>query len=191
MKRIVSSQLPLICLEEPTMSWQPGRPIKPEETSKLDLTSAWRSVGPCYAAAKYDGYRLQIHRDKDRVWLYTRNLKDWTKRYPYVVEAVQRQIRADRVILDGELIARVLQNLIGNAIKFTPAGGTITIAARQVDGEATVGNSAAKNDELTLRVSVTDSGPGVPPEFRDKLFQKFVNFILFYNKHCTFYYNPL
>ena len=34
---------------------------------------------------------------------------------------------------DGELIARVLQNLIGNAIKFTPAGGTITIAARQYD----------------------------------------------------------
>jgi PAS domain S-box-containing protein len=75
---------------------------------------------------------------------------------------------------DGELVARVLQNLIGNAIKFTPAGGTITIAARQVDGEAMAGNSAPKNDEPTLRISVTDSGPGVSPEFRDKLFQKFV-----------------
>ena len=68
---------------------------------------------------------------------------------------------------DGELIARVLQNLIGNAIKFTPAGGTITVAASLFDG-------AASEDDLWLRLSVTDSGPGVPPELQDKLFEKFV-----------------
>jgi signal transduction histidine kinase len=74
---------------------------------------------------------------------------------------------------DGELIARVLQNLIGNAIKFTPAGGTITIAARPMDGGSVEsGHEAA--DEPLLRVSVTDSGPGVPPELQDKLFEKFV-----------------
>jgi PAS domain S-box-containing protein len=74
---------------------------------------------------------------------------------------------------DGELVARVLQNLIGNAIKFTPAGGTITIAARQYD-EAVAEGRHTKEEEPLLHISVTDSGPGVPPELRDKLFQKFV-----------------
>jgi signal transduction histidine kinase len=74
---------------------------------------------------------------------------------------------------DGELIARVLQNLIGNAIKFTPAGGTITVAAGEVNGQSMDGVDATRGDSR-LRISVTDSGPGVPPELRDKLFQKFV-----------------
>ena len=75
---------------------------------------------------------------------------------------------------DGELISRVLQNLIGNAIKFTPAGGTITIAAQQLDGTATEDDRVRSPEEPLLRISVTDSGPGVPPELRDRLFQKFV-----------------
>jgi signal transduction histidine kinase len=74
---------------------------------------------------------------------------------------------------DGELVGRVLQNLIGNAIKFTPAGGTITIAARQMEmSEAE--SASPRTGEPVLRISVTDSGPGVPPELQDKLFQKFV-----------------
>jgi PAS domain S-box-containing protein len=75
---------------------------------------------------------------------------------------------------DGELIARVLQNLIGNAIKFTPPGGTITIAARRLDGKLSEGSGEETADDPVLRISVTDSGPGVAPELKDKLFQKFV-----------------
>jgi PAS domain S-box-containing protein len=74
---------------------------------------------------------------------------------------------------DGELVARVLQNIIGNAIKFTPAGGTITVMARRDDARSARGENGDSADSF-LRISVTDSGPGVPPDLQDKLFEKFV-----------------
>jgi bifunctional non-homologous end joining protein LigD len=52
---------------------------------------------------KYDGYRLRIERDGDRVRLYSRNGYDWTSRYPWVVEAA-RKIRQTRFVLDGEAV---------------------------------------------------------------------------------------
>ncbi len=63
---------------------------------------------------------------------------------------------------DPVLIGRVLQNLVGNAVKFTPAEGSVRI---QAELEAC--------DPPMLRIAVSDSGPGILPEVRDRLFQKF------------------
>lgn len=60
---------------------------------------------------------------------------------------------------DGERILEVLENLVGNAIKFTPAGGTITIGAR------------AHGSELVLWVK--DTGPGIAPELIPRMFDRF------------------
>ncbi len=60
---------------------------------------------------------------------------------------------------DRELISRVIQNLLGNAIKFTPQDGTIRI-------QITSSPEAA-------RVSVADSGPGIAAEFHERIFEKF------------------
>jgi anti-sigma regulatory factor (Ser/Thr protein kinase) len=56
---------------------------------------------------------------------------------------------------------QILINLIGNAVKFTPAGGTITVDAR-VWGE----------DSDFLRISVSDTGCGIQPKETGKLFQR-------------------
>jgi len=64
---------------------------------------------------------------------------------------------------DVKLIERVLTNLIGNACKFTPAGGVVRVSAR-----------TDPSQRSTLFVSVSDTGPGIPPEIQDRLFQKFV-----------------
>jgi len=56
-----------------------------------------------------------------------------------------------------------LDNLIGNACKFTPAGGVVRVSAR-----------TDPSQRFTLFVSVSDTGPGIPPEIQDRLFQKFV-----------------
>ena len=63
------------------------------------------------------------------------------------------------VSADRELLRRVLVNLLGNAIKFTPDGGRIEVTSRCEGGE--------------MRVCVTDNGPGIPPEYRERIFEKF------------------
>ncbi|HET9315872.1 MAG TPA: ATP-binding protein [Vicinamibacteria bacterium] len=61
---------------------------------------------------------------------------------------------------DEALLRRVIENLVGNAVKFTPAGGTVRVAVARDDGG--------------LRVSVSDDGPGIEPELASRLFEKFV-----------------
>ena len=60
---------------------------------------------------------------------------------------------------DAEKLRSIVDNLLGNAIKFTPAGGTITIAAREAEG--------------SVVIEVIDSGPGVPPVEREAVFESF------------------
>jgi bifunctional non-homologous end joining protein LigD len=52
---------------------------------------------------KYDGYRLHVERDGDRVRLITRGGYDWTKRYPWIVEAALTN-RSQHFVVDGEAV---------------------------------------------------------------------------------------
>jgi ATP-dependent DNA ligase len=52
---------------------------------------------------KYDGYRLRVEREADRVRLITRGGHDWTKRSPCIVEAALKKCRTQFVI-DGEAV---------------------------------------------------------------------------------------
>jgi NtrC-family two-component system sensor histidine kinase KinB len=80
-------------------------------------------------------------------------------------QTIENRVTSDLpfVSVDVELIHRVLQNLIGNAIKFTPPDGLITLGAWR--------DSAAERHVI---VSVKDSGIGLVPELQARLFEKFV-----------------
>jgi ATP-dependent DNA ligase len=52
---------------------------------------------------EYDGYRLRVERNGDRVRLLSKSGLDWTKRYPWIVETA-RKIRKSRFILDDEAV---------------------------------------------------------------------------------------
>jgi len=60
---------------------------------------------------------------------------------------------------DDNKLERVLDNLLDNALKYTPEGGLITVVVRPV------------NDQVEVRV--TDSGPGIPPEYQERIFERF------------------
>lgn len=68
---------------------------------------------------------------------------------------------------DAGLIERVLQNLIGNAIKFTPIDGRVKVSVELARAEK-------KGPNKQVRVSISDTGPGIPSELQERLFQKFV-----------------
>jgi len=64
-----------------------------------------------------------------------------------------------QIVADGDKLRRVLINLLGNAVKFTPQGGHIRLTARPAD------------DGMIL--SVSDDGPGIPEEDQARIFDKF------------------
>jgi ATP-dependent DNA ligase len=52
---------------------------------------------------KYDGYRLRLERDGDRVRLITKGGYNWTNRYPWILEAALKN-RVKRFVIDGEAV---------------------------------------------------------------------------------------
>jgi signal transduction histidine kinase len=64
-----------------------------------------------------------------------------------------------RGVVDRDAIARVIQNLVSNALKLTPPGGEVRVSLRGGDD--------------TLRVEVADHGPGIAAEHHPKIFEKF------------------
>ena len=67
----------------------------------------------------------------------------------------------DQVYVDKDMISQVVVNLLSNAVKYTRSGGKITIATQVNDADQTV------------RVSVTDTGVGIPADEVDHVFDKF------------------
>jgi NtrC-family two-component system sensor histidine kinase KinB len=63
------------------------------------------------------------------------------------------------VLVDPDRISLVFDNLVANAIRHSPKNGRIVVRARPVDGQ--------------VRFEVEDQGPGIPPEYRQRIFEKF------------------
>ncbi|GHV69282.1 hypothetical protein AGMMS49928_11030 [Spirochaetia bacterium] len=71
-----------------------------------------------------------------------------------------------RIIGDEQRLAQVITNLMGNAVKFTPDKGTITLGIRRLPDSAP--------GFCDLEIKVTDTGIGISKDQQDKLFQSFV-----------------
>ena len=63
------------------------------------------------------------------------------------------------VCCDAAITVRVVTNLVANALKFTPASGEVRVTAT-ADADA-------------VKIAVTDTGPGIPAEYRERIFEKF------------------
>jgi two-component system, NtrC family, sensor histidine kinase KinB len=92
---------------------------------------------------------------------------DVTKRF--AIQAREKHVEIEEhigsvpeIIGDPVKLSWVISNLLGNALRYTPAGGTIKVAAL--------------GTEHGTRLEVTDSGPGIPPEVKDYIFERFVQY---------------
>lgn len=77
---------------------------------------------------------------------------------------------------DHNLIKRVLQNLAINALKFTPPGGSVEMRVSSASS-ALLGERLPSSQEAVL-FEVRDTGPGIPPEYQEKVFEKFATLVV-------------
>ena len=99
-----------------------------------------------------------------------------------VTEALRRvdgQARAQNIILssraepalptlaaDPQRLRAVFDNVLSNALKYTPSGGTVTIETHRFRPNPV-------DQAESVSVSITDTGPGIPPAFQSRIFDKF------------------
>jgi DNA ligase-1 len=70
-----------------------------------DMTEAFDRVGkPAAVEYKYDGFRVQVHKEKGKITVFTRRLDDVTSQFPEVVEYVKEHVKGDSFILDAECV---------------------------------------------------------------------------------------
>jgi len=148
-----------------------GKPIKVMLYQKAkDMEDAFSIVGkPAALEYKYDGFRMQLHRDKDEIKLYTRRLENVTKQFPDVVKVVKDNIHSTNYILDAEIIGidpktgrwLAFQNIsqrikrkynIHQMSKDIPVMVNI-FDAMQVDGENVVGKPFSFRRELIEKIT--------------------------------------
>jgi len=84
-----------------------------------------------------------------------------TKRAEELKLSLKRNVGILTIRADKELLQRLVENLVDNSIKYTPAGGSIHVQAQgAADG--------------SVEIRVTDEGHGVPQEYREKIFERYV-----------------
>ena len=74
------------------------------------------------------------------------------------------------VVINSGMVEQVLQNLVGNAVKFSPPRSSVLVSAVR---SAKHGMLQKNSSRPSVLVSVTDQGPGVPAAYRERVFERF------------------
>ncbi len=81
-----------------------------------------------------------------------------------------------QIYADAIRMQHVLRNLINNALRFTPPGGSVTISARVNNNPiatATAESIEINQDQQQIEVQIRDTGYGIAPEFQERIFERF------------------
>jgi DNA ligase-1 len=85
----------------------PGEPIRPMLAERLGSSAEIleKLGGRCIAEYKYDGERIQAHKNREKVTLFSRRLENITNQYPDGVEYVREHVKAEEAIVEAEAVA--------------------------------------------------------------------------------------
>jgi signal transduction histidine kinase len=120
-----------------------------------------RLVGDVLDLAKLDAHRFTVLREEvdmerlvDRAYTtFTEEARRRGIEYRFELEA------KPTIMSDGDRVLQIISNLLSNAFRWTPDGGSIGLELSATDGSVYVG--------------VADSGPGIPPSERERIFRPF------------------
>jgi two-component system phosphate regulon sensor histidine kinase PhoR len=120
-----------------------------------------RLVDDLLDLARLEASRYQLESDEITVHGAVRGAVDSVER---AAQAKDIRIELDidpalRVRADDKALDQILVNYLDNAVKYTPSGGTVRVSAHRREG--------------AIRVEVTDNGPGISPQHRARIFERF------------------
>jgi two-component system, OmpR family, sensor kinase len=120
-----------------------------------------RLVGDVLDLAKLDARRFTVLREEvDMERLVERAYTTYSEEARRRGIDYRRRVEAKPVIVsDGDRVLQIISNLLSNAFRWTPDGGRIELELKALDG--------------TVCVAVDDSGPGIPPAERERIFRPF------------------
>ena len=122
-----------------------------------------RLVGDILDLAKLDAHRFTLLREEvDMKRLLDRAYTAFTEEARRRAIDYHEEVHAEPVITsDGDRVLQIITNLLANAFRWTPDGGRIGIELSADNGD--------------VSVAVSDSGPGIAPQERDRIFRPFVS----------------
>jgi len=87
------------------LTLEPGKPVKPmlAQLSPNYITSI-QEMGWAFCETKYDGIRVQIHREGDEINIFTRRLENISPALPEIIEYIKKAIKPSEFIVEGEII---------------------------------------------------------------------------------------
>ncbi len=101
----------LVAMEEGSeglkkLNLNPGKPVKPMLAQlSPPLNEIINEMGLAICETKYDGIRLQIHRNEDEITIFTRRLENITNALPEIVDMLDEHLPHENYIVEGEVIA--------------------------------------------------------------------------------------
>ena len=84
-----------------------GRPLRSQLAERINdpKTILEKFGGEAHVQQKFDGFRAQLHKEGNKVRIFSRNLEETTPMFPDIIEGVLKQIKAKSIILDSEALA--------------------------------------------------------------------------------------
>ena len=133
------------------------------ETVQAETQRLERLVGDILDLAKLDTHRFTVTSEEvDMATLIEQAYERYRDEAQRRSIDYRQQLDARPVIIsDGDRVLQVVGNLLSNAFHATPNGGRISLELAQRNG--------------TVLVAVEDTGPGIPPEARERLFRPFIS----------------
>ncbi len=158
---------PLTAIRGHVEALREGMVDDPElERASLDVIAAEadrleRLVGDVLDLAKLDAHRFTLLREEvDMERLCEQAYASFGEEARRRGIAYRQELRANPVIVtDGDRVLQIITNLLSNAFHWTPDGGAVELELAQVNGH--------------VSVAVRDTGPGIEPEERDRIFRPF------------------
>ncbi|OQY05583.1 MAG: hypothetical protein B6I25_05410 [Planctomycetales bacterium 4572_13] len=146
---------------------KPAADVEKSKRWAENIVSSGRSllnmINDLLDLAKTESAKMEVHIDKTSI---PKLLEGLTAFFSPLTEQKTIKVRLDvaddipLIDTDAQKVQQILYNLLSNAIKFTPEEGRIQVAA-------------VMRDDTTVRISITDTGPGISHEDQEKIFDKF------------------